>query len=300
MFLKRIKEILKKAIYLEKKINENMLKAIYEKKILNEDIGNQLIYKQNEKNIIVSLTSYSKRVLNVHLVIESIFNQTLKPNKIILWLSESEFNIDDIPLILKKMKKKGLEIRFCKDLKSYKKLVPTIKEYPNDTIITIDDDIFYPYNFIENFYTEHKRYPKLILYNRGHKIIFKKNGKVEKYNKWIHDYQNSQVSFATLPTGVGGVLYPSNSLDLEVLNEKSFMKLAPRADDVWFKAMALKNKTKSKRLRNSSSIQNQFIEITSGNDIALSLTNTGKISENDIQIKKVFDKYNLWKLLKDE
>ena len=45
----------------------------------------------NSNGIIVSLTTFGKRINNVHLTIESIFRQTIRPEKIILWLAESEF-----------------------------------------------------------------------------------------------------------------------------------------------------------------------------------------------------------------
>lgn len=42
-----------------------------------------------------------------------------------------------------------------------------------------------------------------------------------------------------LPIGAEGVLYPPGSLDPRFENEKLFMELAPKADDLWFKSMSL-------------------------------------------------------------
>ena len=100
-------------------------------------------------NVTVSLTTYSSRIYEIYLVIESIFQQTLKPNKIILWLDEDEFSDETIPLSLKRQQKRGLIIRYCNNMKSYKKLVPTLQLYPDDIIVTIDDDTICPSDMIE-------------------------------------------------------------------------------------------------------------------------------------------------------
>ena len=83
--------------------------------------------KYCEHDIIISLTSYGKRIYDVYLTIESLMRQTIKPNKIILWLAEDEFSLDNIPQTLKNIQKRGLTIEFCEDIRSYKKLVPALK-----------------------------------------------------------------------------------------------------------------------------------------------------------------------------
>lgn len=62
-----------------------------------------------DESLIVSLTTYSKRIHEVYLVIESIMQQTILPNKIILWLDETEFNYETIPSILKKANQKRFD-----------------------------------------------------------------------------------------------------------------------------------------------------------------------------------------------
>ncbi|MGL5426399.1 MAG: hypothetical protein ACRDAS_00590, partial [Cetobacterium sp.] len=134
---KKLKETFGKLYNLDEKIKQNLLIVDYEKSILENKLENTLVYeKSKEPQIIVSLTTYNKRIYDVHLTIESLFRQTLMPNKIILWLAEDEFNRYNIPFMLQKLEKKGLEIGFCKDLKSYKKLIPTLVKYPNDIVIT--------------------------------------------------------------------------------------------------------------------------------------------------------------------
>lgn len=299
-FYSYLKKIIKNLYDMDQKIKKNLLIIDYQKVLLETELEKILIYEKNKKNqILVSLTTYSKRIDDVYLTIESLFRQTLKPNKIILWLAEDEFNQNNIPIILKKLESKGLEIGFCKDLKSYKKLIPTLKEYPNDIIITVDDDVIYPYDFIENLYREYLKNKNYVYFYRGHKITFNKNKKVQNYSEWIGDYQNNNPSYLTLPTGIGGILYPPKCFDNDILREEIFMELAPSADDIWFKAMTLKNRTKCKKIKINKKFEKKFINLEDDQDIALSKINVGK-NQNDIQLKAVFDYYNLWEKLKDE
>ena len=237
--------------------------------------------------IIVSLTTYGNRLFEVYLAIESIMQQTMKPNKIILWLSNA-LTDQNLPLTLKNQQKRGLEIKFCKDIRSYTKLIPTLRTFPSAIIITIDDDCLYNFDLIENLVNAYKKEPDLIHSARMHRMRLLNNNLIE-YKKWIFNYNNYDVSPLNFPTGVGGILYPPHCFHEEVLNENIFTDICKYADDVWFKAMALYNGTMSKYVYNSDlTFTNTKYEDSSLYKINV----TGKL--NDIQIKAVFDKYNLY------
>ena len=195
--------------------------------------------------IIVSMTSFPQRMVDVHYAIFSLLNQTLKPDEIILWLGRDEFpnRESDLPKTLLNLCQYGLCIKWCRDVKSYTKLVPALQEYPNDIIITVDDDIYYPNYLVEKLYSSYKNHPNMIHCMRAHRISFDDKNNIKPYNDWPQEIQNVLPGFSNFPTGVGGVLYPPHCLDSDVINEKLFMKLAPHADDIWFWAMAVKNKT---------------------------------------------------------
>lgn len=42
-----------------------------------------------------------------------------------------------------------MEIAYCPDYRSYKKIIPTLRKYPEDVIITIDDDVLYGHETLE-------------------------------------------------------------------------------------------------------------------------------------------------------
>ncbi len=253
--------------------------------------------KYCEHNIIVSLTTYGKRIHEVYLALESIMQQTYKPNKIILWISDKEFSNETIPYSLQRLVNRGLTIEFCKDIRSYTKLVPALRKYPNDAIITIDDDLIYSHDILERLIRAHVTKPETIFYCRGHKIVLDSKNNPIPYNKWIFDCKEKGNSPLNFPTGVGGVIYPPHSLHEQVTNEKVFLSLAPMADDVWFKAMALMKDTPSEFVSFGKPIHESCHYIEDVQDMGLFHMNSEQ-SANDLQIKAVFEKFNLYEKLK--
>lgn len=251
-------------------------------------------YFDNE--VIVSLTTYGKRLYEVYLTIESIMQGTLLPNRIILWL-EDTLKESDIPLTLLKQKARGLEICFCKDLKSYKKLIPTLSKYPNAIYITIDDDVLYNYDLVENLVKAYKKNPNNVYATRVHYIKMNRNFKPEQYAKWAMCKGKEYADVFNFPTGVGGVLYPPMSLSQEVLNEESFMKLAPFGDDIWFFAMAKLNGFDSCKIFTHSSDSEDYLTNESVQDCSLNRKNLF-LNRNDGQVRAVFEAYGICDLMK--
>lgn len=245
-------------------------------------------------DVIVSLTSYSKRIYDAYLTIESLMEQSIKPNKIILWLSNNEFQESTLPQSLKKLVNRGLSIEFTEDIKSYKKLIPTLKKYPSDIIITVDDDVLYSYDMIENFVNSYKKNPDIIYFGRGHRMTINDSGQPMSYNDWEQDIQDNNINKLNFPTGVGGILYPPGCFHEDILKTDLFMKLAPSADDVWFKSMAILKGTLSQKVY----MPNNYIEIdkTAQKETALYQINVFQ-NKNDEQIKNVFSKYHIYNLL---
>jgi len=100
------------------------------------------------KKYIVSMTTFPKRIELCKKTIESILNQTFKDFELNLYLNDWEFN--GIPEELKDINDNRLNIKWIKyedfngDIKSFKKVIPILKEYidSNDVIIiTSDDDV---------------------------------------------------------------------------------------------------------------------------------------------------------------
>jgi len=219
--------------------------AMFVKKLLIPTLKPLKNRRENERYII-SLTSYGKRIDDtVPYTILSLFKQKIKPDKIILWIGHKDK--ENISKILKKLVKKGLEIRFCEDIKSYTKIIYALESFPDDCIITADDDVLYPKNWLERLLTEHRKNPEKIICNRAHGIKTDENHNPLPYNEWDYCikpetyFENGNSHFSVFPTGVGGILYPPKCFYKDITNRELFMKLAPQADDIWLWAMAVIN-----------------------------------------------------------
>ncbi len=202
-----------------------------------------------DSKIIISVTSWTARINKVHLTVISLLNQTVKPNKIILWLAKDQFPDGNIslPKKLTRLERYGLEIRYCDDLKPHKKYYYAMKEYPEYSIITVDDDVFYPEDTVEKLVKKSTEYPGVICCNWCHRFVLDDNEDVYSYDKWETRAFTGKPGYSCIPVGVGGVLYPPHSLHQEVFNEKAIKELCLTVDDFWLKAMAVYNHTKSVR-----------------------------------------------------
>lgn len=202
--------------------------------------------ESREKKIILSLTSFPSRIEVVGYVIKSLFNQTMKPDRIILWLADEQFPNKQLPDLLKDLCKKGLEIRYCKDLKSHKKYHYVLQEQREDElVITYDDDIIYPENSVEMLYKTHLNFPRCIVCNRAAEA-FIENGRFVPYNKWkVYSSEGVNKASAHLfPSTGSGTLYPYGSINKEAFNTKNMMECAFSADDLWMRFMSALEGTK--------------------------------------------------------
>lgn len=249
--------------------------------------------------ITISLASYSLRINTVYLTIESLMQQSLKADRIVLCLSKNEFSEADLPISLKKQRERGLEILFCEEnLRSYNKFFYTLKKYPNDIVITVDDDFIYPVDTVEILYNAYLKEPQVIHCNRARQMRLDKSGKLQSYRKWNFDKALNEATLCTFPTGAGGVLYFPGSLDDAVFDKKSFLRLAPTADDVWLKAMSLKKSVKCRQVKHNRLFEEQFIAIPGSQVVSLRSRNKNRRSGNDAAISQLFSKYGLYEFIK--
>lgn len=259
--------------------------------------GKGCVDVERSPRLIVSLTSFPARMYDIHYALFSLLNQTVKPDKVILWLGEDKFpnKDEDLPKKVLELKKHGLSIEYCKDVRSFTKLIPALIKYPNDIIVTADDDIYYPDNWLEVLYNGHlsNNIDNNILCHRAHNIKFDNEDKIEPYSKWDKAISISYPSSINFLTGVGGVLYPPNSFSQEVFNEVKFKQLCPLADDIWFWAMAVLNNRKIKVVENAITnltYVNPQRELGLLNEQTLISENCFN-NKNDEQLKNVLNAY---------
>lgn len=245
-----------------------------------------------DEEVIVSLTSHGERLKNVHMTIRSIFNQTYKADKIILYLG-SDVSMTDLPNTLTNLKEYGLEIRYMQEnIKSHKKYFYAMKEFPTSLIVTIDDDLLYPSELIENLIKMHNHFPQAVIASRVHEIYLDSYGKVLPYRKWgwESDAVQDAPSFKYLATGCGGILYPPETLAPDMLNIDLIQKLALQADDLWLKVAETRAHTPIKMAEGY--MWKKTYEEPSAELDALSNSNVSE-DKNDPILKAILDYYNM-------
>jgi len=201
-----------------------------------------------KEQIIVTLTSFPAAILYATQAVKSVLKSTVMPDKIVLYLTYSQFAETGIPEELQSIADSNpvFEIRnYDDDIRSYRKLVPALIDFPDAVIITIDDDVWYDKNMLSKLLHLHKQIPDAIFAHRAKRIIVgAPYRKWKKYRWYSFIFKRIHSGFKNIQTGVGGVLYPPHSLKMDMIEPELFKKLAPTTDDIWFWAAAVANGTK--------------------------------------------------------
>jgi hypothetical protein len=193
--------------------------------------------------VIVSLTSFPGAIAYAAKAVRSILEGTVLPDRVVLYLAEPQFPGRAIPFEIEALEAANLrfEVRWCEeDIRSYKKLVPALNDFPDAVIVTVDDDVWYGRNMLRCLLRLHDRFPNAVLAHRAKRI---EPGapyrKWRKYRWYRFLFKRFYFDYRTIQTGVGGVLYPPNVLKADMLDQKVFMTVAPTTDDIWFWAAAV-------------------------------------------------------------
>jgi hypothetical protein len=258
--------------------------------------------ENRKQKIYVSLTTISSRIKKLVKTIDSILKQTAKPDEIRVYLSKKPYLFDEgineeqIPPKLKQYNKEGkIKIIYTENTGPYRKLLPILKEKWNKKciIITADDDVIYPLDWIERLLEESEEFPNSIIAHRCRDMKIE-GKKIAPYNSWelisLKSYikdENSINSKRVFPTGRNGVLYKP-SFFKEIIFDKMFLKLCPYNDDIWFKIISLVSGTNNQVIFSDEwhfgFANNKADKTKNLNEINLNKKNK---MNNDAQLKKV-------------
>ena len=249
----------------------------------------------HERNvpIVVSLTTIPQRIDYVHLCINQLLKQSIKPDRVILWLSSLNFAKKEIPEKLHRLEKRGLEIRWVdEDLNCHKKYFYAMQEFPECIVVTVDDDVFYSKKLIEKLYGSYMRFPNAVSAMRVHKMSFDEGGGELPYAQWEHNCrleEAMQPRFDLMATGCGGVLYPPHILPRETFEKRNITKHCLNADDIWLKYMETLNSVKVVLAQQH---EYDIWSIEGTQKTSLNKNNVEK-NKNDLLIRKMKEVYNV-------
>jgi hypothetical protein len=249
--------------------------------------------EKRDKEVIVSFTSFPDRIQDVWIVVECLFRQTYKADKIVLWLSQSQFEGIELPILLLEQQKRGLEIRFVEDdLRSHKKYYYALQNFASSIIVTVDDDVFYHRDVFKTLIEANRKHPNEVISNRAHKIKFNEKERILPYQQWDINYKSPSSSYLYVPTGVGGVLYPPGSLSDKLLNTEAIKELCFHADDLWLKAGSLLMSTK---VQITPNYRQEFITVGKSQNSKL-VTSNSLNGGNDEQLNRILKYFTLGNL----
>ena len=198
-----------------------------------------------DQKLILSLTSYPARIQFVPSVLESLLSQSRPADLIVLYLSADQFpqRDGDLPdALLQAKANQQLEIRWVNgDLKPHKKYFYAFREYPDDIIVTVDDDVFYEPVLLERLWETHLQFPDAVVAGQTHLITLDRSGQPNPYKYWLRrtfGFENGP-SMQLFAVGIGGVLYHPRWFPEELYNEEVIRKTCLTADDLWLKTMEL-------------------------------------------------------------
>lgn len=254
-----------------------------------------------EPTVVVSLTSYGQRLRHsVEFSIYSLLKQKLRPAKIIVWCDEGDVTPDKLPKSYTLLQQYGVEFReYAPKIRSYKKLIPTLKEFPDYHHIIVDDDIYYSPELVKELYMVHQQEPDAIVAHAVTVPLFDETSKeLLPYRQWAQyigkvNAPQGYNRMTIVPLGYGGIFYPKNAFDKEVENEEVFRNLCPLADDLWFYVHGIRLGINKIKVANSNvrilpvDLLRQYISRD-----RLTATNRKK-NENDTQLENLLNHYGL-------
>ena len=254
--------------------------------------GNLKLSDKKAENVIVSLTSYGERIAELKYTLYSLVVQSVRPEKIIVNIAFEDEKF--LTAEIKEFEQYGVEFFFCENLRSYTKLLPTLCRFPASCIVTCDDDLYYEKDWLERLYAEHKQYPVDVCCHLVYKITREK-GKINTYQKWLHDYRTYSADRSIFLLGVAGVLYPPRTFFADIQKKDLYMRLSPLADDIWFYFMVILNGKTIRQIKNPLTnlrFVNPYREYGISGGATLTQQNVGE-NKNDVQLRNILAHYGI-------
>lgn len=235
--------------------------------------------------VVACLTSFPQRISTVWLVVECLLRQSLPPREIVLYLAQSQFpSAESVPGELRRYERQGVLTihRVDPDIRSHKKYWFAVNQYPNQALLTVDDDIIYDSHFVEHLMQCAQRYPHTVsaCYCRPMKW---KDGHLLPYSQWggqraVQHQPSRRLFFGS----GGGTWFPAGSLKGADLPVEELCTICPTADDIWLNAVIRKNGYGVCAIRGKISV----LEWRIPQNVTLHATNNLQ-GRNDLQLEQV-------------
>jgi hypothetical protein len=263
------------------------LRRSREKALYYHSISVRGLFRQSRAHsfpapLIVSITSFPPRFPNLKVTLKCLLDQSVRADQTILWIAEEDQPL--LPSNVLSLEKRGLTIRPCENIRSYKKILPAISAFPDAFIVTADDDSYYDRDWLARFEKAYDPQPRIYC-QRARRIKLNDKGFPDDYHRWpvIPDRETGDGVFLI---GAGGVMYPPRVMHPEVLDVERARSLCPSNDDIWLYWMARLGGATVRKIRSAGPpITWPFSQTVSLWDV------NGPTGENDRQISAMMGRY---------
>lgn len=208
-----------------------------------------------QTGVVVSLALVKAREPNIKTVVKNLLNQSIKPDKIHIWISDHPFYLDEGFKEKITLNYPRVKIHFTENIGGARKFIPVLKKYwdnKEQIIILTDDDHIWHKDMISDVVKWHDKLDGVIA-TAGN--FYKDKNPLNRRKLWFHgDTITKPVRCDIISTGYGCLIKPKYFTE-EIFNWKAYKHLGvPYDDEFWFNAMLAKNNvarfvvpTKSKR-----------------------------------------------------
>lgn len=222
-----------------KKVKRELDIKQFKEKVLSSENSEITGRYYDKGEVICSMTTIPERLPILHHSILSILHQTIRPNKVVVYLGVELFKEHQLTKELEELERYGVEYRFVSDVRVHTKYYYAFQEFRDKYVMTFDDDQLYRKDLLENLLKMSEIYNQHVICARAHGIQGSVDGNYSAYSNWSWETYKKGPTHVVLPTGVGGVLYRPNIFSEKLFEKELFLKLSPNADDLWLKAVEL-------------------------------------------------------------
>ena len=241
---------------------------------------------KRETKIIVSMSAEEEDFGNLKYTLFSVFNQKIAPDNVVLWISD-KYELSDLPYSVTRYIKNGLDVRFVNDIGTFTKILYALKEFEDCIIVTADENIYYPKNWLAKLYLSYISCPNDI---HAHSVadVMCKGDKLDSVTKWKKFAGMEKAGYNYFPLETGGVLYPPNCFIREISREDIYRKKLKTSWDIWSWIIALMSDRKIRLVK--SHIKN-FTTVNIFKSLKKYNHYTGRTNITDKQLTQLFEYY---------
>lgn len=185
--------------------------------------------------IVLSLAPAAADYAAVKYSLQSLLNQTLQADKIIVQLGREHYQGKQFCYNFVNLLDQGVDLRWCADHGGYNQLLPTVRDYPDDIIITCGCAAVYPQNFLEALYANYKSKPGAAHCYYASRVI----NDAEGLRFLFGAGDTAKTDFLNMPHANLGLLLPPASMPAAAFDQDVYLRHAPRYCDLWYWLMLL-------------------------------------------------------------